>query len=167
MTNMTNVDMLGARKKVYQIAVRIPRDTEGGDKYHTVTYPLPQAAQSSNGQLNNVAANGGMRIDRTRGSTGSGRDTLATRRFAILKTEPGENPWDLGLWRNWQEVMGLTVLDWFLPIRRSPCVDHDHPESYYRMDKILKNIRVRYGIDAISADETDRMELRQLQRNST
>jgi palmitoyltransferase len=148
-TNMTNVDMLGARKKVYQLAVRIPRGDKVADKYQTVTYPLPKAAENNNGLT----------------PAHSLRDDLAIRTFAILKTHPGENPWDLGVWKNWQEVMGTNILDWLLPIRKSPCVDHDAQETYYRMDKMLRNIRTRYGIDEVSADETDRMELRNIQRN--
>ncbi|KAI4604331.1 palmitoyltransferase pfa5 [Pestalotiopsis sp. 9143b] len=152
-TNMTNVDMIGARKKVYQLAVRIPRNAQGGDKYQTVTYPLPQP-----GEIYGATFNGAEQPPRI-----VQRDDLAHRTFAILKTESGENPWDLGMWRNWQEIMGHNVLDWFLPIRKSPCVIHDNDESYYRMDKMLQSIRARYGIDATPADETDRMELQEMQ----
>ncbi|KAI1851260.1 hypothetical protein JX266_003335 [Neoarthrinium moseri] len=146
-TNMTNVDMLGARRKVYQLAVRIPRGSGATEKYHTVTYPLPNPTQMPNGQPD------------------AGRDALANRTFAILKTDPGENPWDLGVWENWKEIMGPNVLDWFLPIRRSPCTNHDNHESFYRMGSLLNKVRAEYGIDALPEDETGRMELRDLGGN--
>ncbi|KAF7520629.1 hypothetical protein G7054_g12702 [Neopestalotiopsis clavispora] len=156
-TNMTNVDMIGARKKVYQLAVRIPRGSERPEKYQTVTYPLPKIESSYDGAGNGAVSPPGQ----------PHRDDLANRTFAILKTEPGENPWDLGPWNNWQQIMGSNILDWFLPIRKSPCVIHDNDESFYRMEKMLKQLRERYGIDGASADETDRMELREIQRNIT
>ena len=43
-----------------------------------------------------------------------------TRTFAILKTNPGENPWDVGHYTNFQMVMGRTVLQWFNPLQPSP-----------------------------------------------
>lgn len=165
-TNMTNVDMLGARKKVYQLAVRVPLGTVTNDKYQTVTYPLQSTRGPPNGNANGGAFRGRTRFDGS-GSPPShaGRDALAHRTYAILKTEAGENPWDLGVWKNWQQVMGHNLLDWFLPIRRSPCVDHDSHESYYRMDKLLKKLKANYGLDQTLADETARMELRELQHN--
>jgi palmitoyltransferase len=154
-TNLTNVDMIGARRKVYQLAVRIPRGSAPTDKYHTVTYPLPRPATLTNGQ-----PGGPAQLD-------GGRDGIAARTFAIVKTEPGENPWNLGLWENWKEVMGSNPLDWFLPIKRSPCVNHDSQESYYRMGPVLDKIRAEYGIGGLSADEADMLELRNLGRNTT
>ncbi|KAH8648397.1 palmitoyltransferase PFA5 [Xylariales sp. PMI_506] len=167
-TNMTNVDVLGAKSKVYQLAVRIPRGSERTDKYHTVTYPLMRPGEARTDRAH------GTTTDHVTQSDGAGelqarrvreRDDLAYRTFAILRTEPGENPWDLGFWRNWQEVMGTSILDWFLPIRRSPCVDHDDPKSFYQMGSVMRDIRARYGIDEKSTDETDMMELRNLSRN--
>ncbi|KAH6656520.1 palmitoyltransferase PFA5 [Truncatella angustata] len=162
-TNMTNVDMLGRRKKVYQIAVRVPLSHESCDKYHTVTYPLPRPGETPSAHMSGLASNGLNWPEET--SSQARRDALAIRKFAILKTDPGENPWDLGIWRNWQEVMGPSIIDWFLPIRKSPCTNHDSHESYYRMDKMLKRIKERYGIDDLSSDETDRLEMRELQRD--
>lgn len=37
----------------------------------------------------------------------------------VVTTDPGDNPWDLGWRRNWTQVMGDKVWDWFLPIRPS------------------------------------------------
>jgi palmitoyltransferase len=167
-TNMTNIDMLGAKTRVYQLAVRIPRGSQPNEKYQTVNYPLLGPGNPANGQPNGVSPNGQTHYDGAAESPNpmpSGRDALATRTYAILKTEPGENPWDLGVWHNWQNIMGSNVLDWFLPLGRSPCVNHDSQESYYRLGPIMRDIRARYGIQDGSADETDKVELRNLNRN--
>ncbi|KAI0130557.1 palmitoyltransferase PFA5 [Xylariales sp. AK1849] len=167
-TNMTNIDMLGAKSKVYQLAVRIPQGSEAADKYHTITYPLPKPGETVNGQVNGATTNGQAPyggVAESPNRTHTERDTLAVRTFAILRTDPGENLWDLGTWRNWQEIMGPNVVDWVLPIRRSPCVNHDRHDSYYCTGPVMKDIRLRYGMSGISADETDRIELRNLQNN--
>ena len=76
------------------------------------------------------------------------RDLRATRTFNILKMlEPGYNPWDLGSSRlNWESVMGSTVLDWFLPLRRSPCCNHDDDESYYELGPMVDLLRSKYNL---------------------
>lgn len=64
------------------------------------------------------------------------------RTFAITRTKPGENPWDLGsMFLNWKSVMGENVFDWLLPIRSSPCCVHDNPESLYQVGIAVNNIR--------------------------
>jgi len=68
----------------------------------------------------------------------SSRDLQATRTFAVLQMEPGKNPWELGSLRaNLQEVMGTNVFDWLLPVRRSPCCDHENPESQFRVGPVV------------------------------
>ena len=161
--NMTNVDMLGSRSKVYQLAVRVPRGTRSTDNFATVTYPLPKLELGINGEANK----------RSVPSTGEGqagrpsrevRDGLANRTFAILRTEPGENPWHLGYLRNWKEVMGTTIIDWILPIRKSPCTNHESHESLYPMGRVLSDIRARHGLGLGAMDESHGLEMRQLGR---
>jgi hypothetical protein len=39
----------------------------------------------------------------------------------VVSSELGDpHPWDLGWRRNWTQVMGEEVWDWFLPIRTTP-----------------------------------------------
>ncbi|TPX14932.1 uncharacterized protein E0L32_005041 [Thyridium curvatum] len=40
--NLTNVDVLSYKSKVYQLAVRIPRGSPATSRYPVITYPLPQ-----------------------------------------------------------------------------------------------------------------------------
>ncbi|KAE9365298.1 zf-DHHC-domain-containing protein [Stipitochalara longipes BDJ] len=65
----------------------------------------------------------------------SQRDLQATRTFAILPMlEPGNNPWNLGSrLLNFRTVMGTGLLDWFLPIRRSPCCNNEDTQSEYAL----------------------------------
>lgn len=126
--NLTNVDVLRQRSTVHQLAIRIPRGTPSGAGYSTITYPLPQ--------LPHLAQVDGL----------SERDLLATRSYAIVRTEMGENPWDLGSFRNWKSVMGNDVLDWFFPIRMSPCVGYENNESFYEMGPLYHELRLKYGL---------------------
>jgi len=66
------------------------------------------------------------------------RDSRAVRVFAVVSTERGDNPYDLGISANWKDVMGNSVLDWFLPIRRSPCSRHENDESEYKLGNAIK-----------------------------
>jgi len=77
----------------------------------------------------------------------SARDLNATRTFAVLKMlEPGDSPWDLGQpLLNWQTVMGIDMLDWFLPIRRSPCCNHEDSESQFRIGPAVDYLRARFS----------------------
>ncbi|KAK7754585.1 Palmitoyltransferase pfa5 [Diatrype stigma] len=162
--NMTSVDMLRSGTKVYQLAVRVPRGTRSTDNFTTVSYPLPKLELGINGEANKrlrPGTNAGN--DSSDGSRPNARDALATRTFAILRTEPGENPWHLGYWGNWKSVMGSHVIDWLLPIRKSPCVNHEGHEGFYRMGPILADIRARYGlVNDETIDENAGLEMRQI-----
>lgn len=161
--NMTNVDMLSSRSKVYQLAVRVPRGTRSTDHFTTVTYPLPKLELGINGEANRRSVPSAAEAQVNRPGR-EARDGLATRTFAIFRTEPGENPWHLGYLRNWKEVMGTTVIDWVLPIRKSPCTNHESHESFYPMGRVLSDIRARYGFGQAATDEGHGLEMRQFRR---
>lgn len=159
--NMTNIDML--KKSMYQLAIRVPQGTPSTEKYATITYPLSlQTQPPSSDRLETRVPNG-----HSRGVPGpnaspdlllaeeqetSARDQLATRTFAVVRTERDENPWDRGWKRNWQDVMGTNVMDWLLPIRQSPCARHDIPESEYAMGPLVDAVKRRYGLDRLSSE---------------
>jgi len=73
----------------------------------------------------------------------SARDLKATRTFGILSMQGvGQNPWDLGsALLNVKSVMGNSIIDWLLPIRRSPCCNHESTESYYEIGPYVENVR--------------------------
>ncbi|TGJ80303.1 hypothetical protein E0Z10_g8462 [Xylaria hypoxylon] len=163
--NMTNVDILSFRQKVYQLAVRVPRGTRS-DRFGVVVYPLTKLESGSGGRkggAKSLKRNDLPSEEQADALPASSRDDLAKRTFAILETGPGENPWDLGPWRNWQSVMGTNPVDWVLPIRHSPCADHESLETLYGMDRILDQLRNRYGLPAgPPSDESTVMEMRNL-----
>lgn len=160
--NMTNVDLL-KRQMSYQLAVRVPLGSPPTEKFMTVTYPLARLGHgqqlqslqahppppgpseiSSNQEAGDIENHQPSRMQEVNSNA---RDRLAYRTFAILRTEPGENPWDLGYKRNWVEVMGSSPIGWLLPIKKSPCAAHGHLESEYPFGPALAELKVRYGLD--------------------
>ncbi|TWU74281.1 palmitoyltransferase pfa5 [Metarhizium rileyi] len=136
LTNITNIDML-RRRQTFNLAVHIPRGTPPSSRYQTITYPLlplPPPGATMPGRPGDAAASTSI------------RDQGASRTFAILKTEPHENPWDLGLCANWKSVMGDSPWDWFLPIRHSPCCDHGSMHGDYPFGPLLDKLRRRYEV---------------------
>ncbi|KAI0458451.1 DHHC palmitoyltransferase-domain-containing protein [Xylaria acuta] len=163
--NMTNVDILAFHQKIHWLAVRVPRGTRS-DRFGVIVYPLTRPETSSGDRkrgVNGLGLKDPPAGDQAGDLPATSRDDLATRTFAILETTPGENPWDLGPRRNWQSVMGTNLLDWLLPIRHSPCATHENGESLYPMDRILDQLRDRYGLPAgPPSDESTVMEMRGL-----
>ncbi|KAI0487349.1 DHHC palmitoyltransferase-domain-containing protein [Xylaria cf. heliscus] len=163
--NMTNVDILTFHQKVYHLAVRVPRGTRS-DKFGVIVYPLTRPESRSSDRKRGVHGSGliyQVPGEQAGDQSAASRDDLATRTFAIFETNPGENPWDLGPWRNWQSVMGTNPLDWLLPIRHSPCANHENGESLYPMDRILDQLRTKYGLPTgPPSDESTVMEMRGL-----
>ncbi|KAI1104544.1 zf-DHHC-domain-containing protein [Jackrogersella minutella] len=168
--NMTNVDMLGSRSKVYQLAVRVPRGTESTDRYSVVTYPLPKSGEVVNGRPNGTARSRtidsrGPSPQPNRLSTAA-RDDLANRTFAILRTDPGENPWDIGTYQNWRNVMGTNIVDWILPFRRSPCVNHESHDGFYPMGKVLADVLARHNLTDLAMASGSGLEMKELRRKN-
>lgn len=151
-TNTTNVDLL-RKQNIFNLAVRIPQDTPPSSKYQTISYPLqfaPPVPSTVDPHLPN-----GSTDPRT------ARDEQATRKFAILRAEAGENPWDLGLRENWKSVMGTSVAEWLLPLRHSPCCNHESMESEYPFGPLIGELRQRYGVpdlDGKTPNEEDTRE---------
>ncbi|KUJ09224.1 zf-DHHC-domain-containing protein [Mollisia scopiformis] len=76
----------------------------------------------------------------------SNRDLMATRTFAVLDLKQGHNPWDLGTrLLNWETVMGSSVIDWVLPIKRSPCCNHEDTESQFQLGPWVDILKSSYG----------------------
>lgn len=145
-TNMTSIDIL-RRRQVYQLAVSVPHGTASFDgRFSTVTYPLPSSASSATpDQPANRLMDGASDIPN--GEKVTPRDLLATRTFAILRTQPGENPWDLGWRGNWRSVMGNNLLECLLPLRQSPCTRHEDMRGMYQTGPLISTLRRRYGLE--------------------
>ncbi|KAL2172564.1 hypothetical protein VTG60DRAFT_4683 [Thermothelomyces hinnuleus] len=150
--NLTTVDYMKAKKVVHQLAIRVPRGTPPGQNYNVITYPLPKPLSEANPAKQTIGT-----------EVTSPRDQLATRTFAVVKTEMGENPWDLGYYRNWKSVMGDNIIDWLLPIKKSPCALYENHESFYEMGPLYQKLRARFRLPPLSA-ESEGIEMRELER---
>lgn len=132
--NTTNIDALKKSSSMY-LAVKIPWNSPPNRKYATITYPLKYGSETSN------------MTDQSRGShIKSSRDDQALHRFAVLATEPGENPWDVGYMGNIKSVMGNNIFEWLLPLQRSPCCNHESMMSDYEIGPLLSTLQRRYGV---------------------
>ncbi|KAI1623104.1 DHHC palmitoyltransferase-domain-containing protein [Exophiala viscosa] len=78
-----------------------------------------------------------------------------TRTFAILETKPGVNPFDMGPYNNFKEVMGYTVFDWLVPLRLSPLVDHKDPVGMYKLGNVVRRMARKAGITEDEAGSND------------
>jgi palmitoyltransferase len=137
-SNTTTIENLSRHNAVWTLAVRVPEhllerlwapDYPWAPTFRMVSYP-PQQVPSSDPQP-----------DVTNIPTGE------RHVFAILHTQPGENPFDLGSpIKNLQQVMGYSVIDWLLPIKPSPCTDHSSKESHYAMGPVVTRLRQEAGL---------------------
>jgi hypothetical protein len=86
-----------------------------------------------------------------------------SRMFAILETEPGSNPFDLGAANNFKEVMGKNVFEWLLPVRPSPCARRTNPYGMYKMGRVVYKLKKHAGI----LEEEDRSRYRDTRPRSS
>lgn len=206
-SNMTQVERIGAKKRVYNLAAIVPPrenltskhdNLQSLDSRSFITYPVVhnfepiqpgmlnnnalgesqanQEALSSSLQISSITITGSKNSDLNNmseinsdfpetslkdntsqtGLPNSGSEGAVFknsshqklyRTFVILRTNEGENPWNLGSrLMNWKTVMGNSILDWFLPIHRSPCCNHDNRESQFEFGFAVDNHLSRLGL---------------------
>lgn len=150
--NTTTIDNLSAATKVYQIALYDPYTppVNSRDSAYTSTTTehgtLALDWQTSQLPQSNTTIKRLTFPDSDPALANMG--IVPRRTFVVAKTEPGENPWHLEKWiDNFKEVMGERVIDWFLPIRRSPCAIRNsgkdkeamagYREGMYRFNPVL------------------------------
>lgn len=164
LVNSSTVENLSRKSKVWFLAVLIPRDEngrlpgpptmdrQGGTRtapFQTITYPRPAAEEQflTNQARGDAHNNPPLPPSTTTTTNPTSTSTFKPRTFAILSTQPGENPFDIGTWENICQVMGYTVNDWLFPIKQSPCVDHRSRVSAFRMnDEMLKRLKEEAGL---------------------
>lgn len=132
--NFTTIENLNRKTKVWLLAVRAP--TQGQLRHGPD--PTQPASQNS---INEA----GSRHEVVR-SSDSGQSG-----HVVLKTKPGENPWDLGPYENWKSIMGESFVDWLLPLRYSPCRNHNRLDSYYPLGPVVERLRREAGLRPYSA----------------
>ncbi|PYI02406.1 palmitoyltransferase pfa5 [Aspergillus sclerotiicarbonarius CBS 121057] len=137
MLNMSTIENLNRRSAVWTLAIRVPNqmlarlnpESRWAPTFRTITYPLPPTS------LDPEAA---------REYQPAGEQHV----FAILQTLPGENPFDLGSsFRNLQQVLGYSIIDWFLPLKQSPCADRTG-ESFYELGPVVSRLKKEAGLES-------------------
>ncbi|CAF9907784.1 MAG: palmitoyltransferase pfa5 [Alectoria fallacina] len=125
--NTTTIENLSRKTIVWTLAIYMPRPPETSTGFRTISFSTTEAVE-----ISDVPAEGQV----------SG----AIKTFAILHTKPGENPFDLGLYENFKTVMGDHWYDWLLPIRCSPCCNHDRIDGQFAMGPVVQRMRAEAGI---------------------
>lgn len=141
--NTTTIENLSRHSKVWQLAVYLPRSSTSSIAagLPTVTYPLATAASST--QSPNPA-----------------------RTFVILRSRPGENPWDRGPLENFKSVFGEHWYDCILPLKHSPCCNHEGGESQFALGPAVERMRAEAGLSILpTADLEPRPERRKRKRS--
>ena len=164
--NSTTVENLSRKTKVWYLAVYIPRPEEvfrrieatGGAAVRTIQYPRPAEEQ-----MMLVEQNGGI-PSHSPSSSNDRPQQSPIRTFAILESPRGFNPWDCGLLRNIQEVMGYNVVDWFLPVKHSPCVDHSNGRSMFKLGRQVEKLKVEAGLVSSKPDPARQHSLHRKKR---
>ena len=144
--NTTTIENLSRKGMVWTLAVYMPKAPEPSFKYLTVSYYITQ----------NLS---------TRPTHNEQAQPNSIRTYAILHTRPGENPFDLGPLRNFKSVMGDHWYDWFLPIKYSPCCDHNRKDSQFALGPVVQRLREEAGIaPPIHADDEKVLRKRRRRR---
>ncbi|KAF2175785.1 hypothetical protein K469DRAFT_646569 [Zopfia rhizophila CBS 207.26] len=63
-----------------------------------------------------------------------------SRSYIVLQTNPGERPWDLGTLANIKSIMGDSWIDWFLPLKMSPCTVHRGDVGHYEWGSVVEKM---------------------------
>ena len=136
--NLTTIENLARKVAIWNFAVRLPASAQGFP-------PRPDHSGSLDAPPVGIA-------NESQSDLEHGRSSLAPINpadpppIAVLQTERGENPWDLGTWENWRSIMGSRVIDWVLPVRYSPTCDHDGTECAYPLGPVVRRLRQRHGL---------------------
>ena len=125
--NTTTIENLSRKTIVWTLALYMPKLPEATPGFRTISYSAGPTSEGLNANTD--------------------RPSREVRTFAILYTKPGENPFDLGPYKNFKSVFGDHWYDWLLPIRYSPCCNHDRQEGEFAMGPVVQRMRKEAGIE--------------------
>lgn len=129
--NLTTIDAIDHERRTMFLAIHVNdgvkvRTGELVPWQGTITYPLYTNPTST--------------------SPGTRQSLQPPRTFAIVRTPPGSNPWDLGKLGNLRVILGQHWYDWLLPLRFSPCCGHDRGDSLYAVGPEMDRLRREAGL---------------------
>jgi palmitoyltransferase len=107
--NYTSVEAI-QRGGIHNIAFRVTTMPTGPPISHT-------PPTSSEGDVNKERDDDWPVLRTVRGSTGE--------MFVVMQTMQFQHPWSGTMMEGWKDTMGRSPLDWFLPLRHSPCTQKD------------------------------------------
>ncbi|KAL2809559.1 zf-DHHC-domain-containing protein [Aspergillus granulosus] len=159
--NLTTIENLSRRSVVWTLAIRVPNHVlsklQPGSRwaptFRTLTYPLPPVplppppmpAQPGSGEGHPPPQPPPTVQPPPPPPPTDGEQHV----FAILQTLPGENPFDLGSpLKNLQQVLGNSIIDWFLPLKHTPCGDHSSLESEFALGPVVARLKREAGLDS-------------------
>ncbi|EAA60739.1 hypothetical protein AN4697.2 [Aspergillus nidulans FGSC A4] len=157
--NLTTIENLNRRSAVWTLAIRVPNHmisriqpgTRWAPTFRTITYPLPPVPPPLSGMPTQPATGEGDN-PYSPPPVPSTDPSAEQHIFAILQTLPGENPFALGSpLKNLQQVLGHSIIDWLLPIKRSPCADHSSAESEFVMGPVVSRLKKEAGLESKDA----------------
>ncbi|KAF6239638.1 hypothetical protein HO173_002184 [Letharia columbiana] len=136
--NTTTIENLSRRTLVWTLAIHMPKPPETSIGFRTVSFSTATLTTESDAPAEEQASG-------------------AIKTFAILHTKPGENPFDLGPYQNFKTVMGDHWYDWLLPIRFSPCCNHDRRDGQFAMGPVVQRMRAEAGIASVEEISDEKM----------
>ena len=125
--NTTTIENLSRRTIVWTLAIHMPKPPDTPTGFRTVSFSTATSTPDSDLPAGEQAPGG-------------------VKTFAILHTKPGENPFDHGPYQNFKSVMGDHWYDWLLPIKHSPCCNHDRRDGHFAMGPVVQRMRAEAGI---------------------
>lgn len=120
----------------------------------TITYPLQPAPPRTSTERNSTTDDRVSEPSRTGPALPS--SSREPRTFAVLRTHSGDNPWDLGPFSNWKQIMGARFVDWFLPIKHSPMCRRDRSDFEYPFGPVVDRLKREAGIPPAISTIRDR-----------
>ncbi|KAL2849189.1 zf-DHHC-domain-containing protein [Aspergillus pseudoustus] len=150
--NLTTIENLSRRSVVWTLAIRVPNHVlsrlQPGSRwaptFRTLTYPLPPIPPPPPPMPSQPGSGEGYPPAPPPPQTDGEQHV-----FAILQTLPGENPFDLGSpYKNLQQVLGHSIIDWFLPVKHAPCGDHSSLESEFELGPVVARLKREAGLDS-------------------
>ncbi|RPB05041.1 zf-DHHC-domain-containing protein [Choiromyces venosus 120613-1] len=128
--NVSTIDSLNYKTKVYQLALHDPNAAQTPPPSQQTSAVMPTRVWLPQ-------------------DPGPGQ---RQRCFVIVSTQPGDNPWRLAsTLENFQEVLGYSFWDWWLPIKRSPLETKKSGEGWYRWnEELLARLKHQAGITQLS-----------------
>jgi palmitoyltransferase len=69
------------------------------------------------------------------------------REYVVFQTQPLDNPWDLGNMANLRSIMGDSILDWFIPLKMSPCTKHDDSRGEFPWSSLVLDMAREWEAD--------------------